>query len=107
CGRGGPGRTAREAEGLRQWLGSRAEVLSGPAARVLLAWWTDYVGRRQVRVHGWQERPYRQRQEPSERDLPSWSPLCLLSPDRTLLRHRGGRTDLLLVCPCGIVGTPG
>jgi hypothetical protein len=99
-------RTARAAEGLRQWLGSRAEVLSGPSARVLLAWWTDYLSRRHYRVLGWQEKAYRQRQEPHERDLSSWPALCQLSPVRTLLRHRAGQTDLLIVCPCGTCGTP-
>ncbi|HKB39014.1 MAG TPA: hypothetical protein VKD72_21405, partial [Gemmataceae bacterium] len=86
--------------------GSKGEHIPRPTARVIVAWWSDYLGRRHHRILGWQEPGYPYRQDPDARDLLSWSPLCLVSPARTLLRHRKGHRELLVVCPCGTCGTP-
>lgn len=97
-------RIAGRPEGLREWAGG-SDRSTGPAAHVAVAWWTDYLGRRHFRVLGGQVEAW-YRSHPV-RVLSSWPPLCVLCPERTVLRHPGEAPEVLVLCPCGVCGTPG
>jgi hypothetical protein len=99
-------------EGVRLWLAERGEVDTYPAdvrATLLgLAWWTDPLGRRRVRVAGRRlepgnESPAHRFGPPGER----WPALCYLDPEHMVLRTLPRRKpELIAVCGCGAVGSP-
>jgi len=87
-------RLGREGEGGRTWhVGETA---------VRLAWWTDYLGRRHVRI----------RAVPVERRtsgvwVEPWAgvpPLLEVHPEAGFAVRSAGPADLLVVCPCGVAG---
>jgi hypothetical protein len=92
---------ARRAEGRQVWTAGRG---GAPAAHVEMAWWTDPLGRRHVRVKG--ERLGRTgRQAARSSPFKGW-PLWHLYPERLLLSEWGGRKELLAFCGCGAAGPP-
>jgi WD40 repeat protein len=99
-------------EGVRQWTGqitSTDQPLSGDRATLLgVAWWTDPLGRKHVRVAGRRQEGFSQHARnlfaPYEASRP---PLWLVHPERLLLRTLpGGRPELLALCRCGALGPP-
>jgi WD40 repeat protein len=100
------------AEGVGRWLGGTAAPAQGLASEratlLGVAWWTDPLGRKHVRVAG--------------RRIESFSdhycncfvaasttrpPLWLVYPERLFLRTLpGGKPELLALCRCGASGTP-
>jgi WD40 repeat protein len=92
---------ARKPEGVRHWRPRGAPVVS-------LAWWSDALGRRHVRVAA---------RKPSEVDPPKtgstrtfhpedWPALWQIYPGRAWLRLRSRRLEALVWCRCGAGGTP-
>lgn len=103
---------ARETEGVRLWLPGRPIRLDAPLTeltpRLALAWWTDNLGRRHVRVacrnDGGRSSLRHHRLGPPGRLPP---PLWLVYPDHFCLRTRPGREpELIALCRCGDVGPP-
>jgi WD40 repeat protein len=99
-------------EGVRLWLAERGQVETYPAdvrATLLgLAWWTNPLGRRLVRVVGRRVEPGNA--SPAHRfGAPDeqWPALCYLDPDhmvlRTLTTHK---SEVIALCGCGAVGSP-
>jgi hypothetical protein len=103
------------AEGVRQWTAPAAAPAPGqnfPSDRATLlgvAWWTDPLGRKHVRVAG---RRHEGLFSEHARNLfapygGSRPPLWLVHPERLLLRTLPGRPpELLALCRCGVSGTP-
>src|SRR5262245_57096232 len=91
-------RIAQEPEGSHRWEG-RA---SGCGARAVFAvtWWADHLGRTHVRICG-----YSFVGDPTLQEL-ALPPLAKIQPQRTLLRYREGREELLVLCPCSVGGPP-
>jgi WD40 repeat protein len=109
------------AEGFRQWNGGKDQRASSPhgdsgrsRSALAIAWWTDAVGRRHVRVLA-------RRAALKTPDLvcllwpprftrtgfaQTWPPLVLVYPAFTFLRVRGGQRQVVATCRCGVVGTP-
>jgi hypothetical protein len=88
-------------KGTRQRSAARATLLG-------VAWWTDPVGRRHVRVVGRRLLPFSEfhlnRFGPPDAETP---PLVLIDPDHCFVRHRPGRApELLVCCECGATGSP-
>src|SRR5262245_43295823 len=74
--------------------------------RVYLAWWTDHLGRRHVRVTRPTPRAF-DPGAPQPAPLGLWPPLGRVYPERVLLRARpGGLHTLLAVCDCGVSDRP-
>jgi hypothetical protein len=93
------GKVARQAEGRLDWNGGRGREAH---AHLMLAWWTDRLGRRHARVLGCQQPiqgPLRLLDGAREK-APIWS----VYPGPLVERRQGDRTDLLAVCPCGACG---
>ncbi len=103
---------AGKPEGVQLWLadvGPTATYPVGIRATLLgLAWWTNPLGRRLVRVAGRRIEPGNER--PQNRFGPpgqQWPALCHLDPDHVVLRTLAGRkSELIAVCGCGAVGSP-
>jgi WD40 repeat protein len=71
---------------------------------VAVAWWSDWIGRRHVRVIGCQ----RQAVEPPEallRPGPSQPAVAVVYPEQAFRLSRRGRTEVLVACPCGVFGS--
>jgi hypothetical protein len=97
-------------EGFRQWLAAA----DGPRrddhrSAVAVAWWTDRLGRRHVRVKGarWSF-TYGSKEEcntlcPHPQSRP---PLWMIYPELIYLADVGAGECVLAACPCGEVGTP-
>jgi hypothetical protein len=103
---------ARKREGVGRWVAGleRAEDATPFVRATLLglAWWTDYLDRKHVRVVGRRLEQgnefHQNRFGPLGEARP---PLWLVHPDRVVLRTLPGkRTELLAVCGCGMVGRP-
>jgi WD40 repeat protein len=105
-------------EGVGQWIeGVRDPAAFPPNERATLlgvAWWTDPLGRRHVRVAGRRLEPFNEfhqnRFGPLGDERP---PLCLIYPEGVVLRHEEGKgkkkrapVRLLAVCGCGVIGDP-
>jgi hypothetical protein len=88
-------------EGRRQWSDSHR----GDTARVVLAWWTDQVGRRHVRVAGSNSRHLEHRFTSTVRN-DSRPPLWHLYPDGLFYREKAGAGEWWAVCGCGTAGPP-
>ncbi len=104
------------AQGLRHWQGLIGRLWQMPAGRrvwsddgrghfISLAWWTDAVGRRHIRIVG--ENKLRGEESPplpaNEDPRP---PLAHVFPDRLFRRQRDGVDVWLAVCACGATGKP-
>jgi hypothetical protein len=81
-------------QGTMRFTGS--QVGGSPAAHVAVAWWADAIGRRHVRVRGLA----------SPAAPPVVPALAEVYPDRALVRRRGRRADVRVVCACGQGGDP-
>jgi hypothetical protein len=97
-------------EGFRQWLGAA----EGPRredhrSAVAVAWWTDPLGRRHIRVKGarWSFTYGREGESsilcPYEQPRP---PLWMIYPEFIYLADAGAGERVLAACPCGAAGTP-
>jgi WD40 repeat protein len=97
-----------QAEGVRCWAPTMSRpqplpIQAGPL--VVVAWWTDPLGRRHVRVAG--RRPWDEAAMPLGPPGEERPPLWLIEPDRLFLRTLPGRPrHLLAACACGAVGEP-
>jgi sugar lactone lactonase YvrE len=89
----------RRAEGRLHWNAARGRT---PFAHVMLAWWTDRLGRRHVRVLGC---PHPAQGPLCQLDHPEKAPIWAIYPTRLIERRRDGRADLLAVCSCGVCGS--
>jgi hypothetical protein len=93
---------ARVAAGRPEGWDLQAKRRSGlPSTAVFLAWWTDAVGRKHVRVTGYRA------EAPEWLDaqvLGEWPPLWHVFPERVYRVGAEGR--LLVVCECGLAGSP-
>lgn len=77
---------------------------AGTELCLLMAWWTDPLRRKHWLIEAHE----------NDDDLPPLaatppfdSPLCWIAPPGTVGRRAaGGRSDLVVVCRCGVVGTP-
>jgi WD40 repeat protein len=92
-------RLIASAEGLQQWSDSH----HGNTARVAVAWWTDHLGRRHVRIRAGNSRDGSYRTLTSTR-TDQRPPLWHVYPDRLFWRERGGRSGWVAVCGCGEAG---
>ena len=94
------GRLTRQAEGWRQWDGGggRASVDRTAAG---LAWWTDYLGRKHVRILGQRQRTSVILASAGKRPV-----LALLYPQHTFFQQRQGQRHLNVLCGCGVFGRP-
>jgi WD40 repeat protein len=97
-------------EGHHQWNGGEGEGRSSQQSRsvVVLAWWTDLVGRKHCRVVGRRGRFNRHLLHnllgpPEEGSRPA---LWLVYPDYVFLQRHQGRRVAVALCPCGSYGTP-
>jgi hypothetical protein len=90
-------------KGTAQHSRARATLLG-------VAWWTDPVGRRHVRIVGRRLLPLSEfhlnRFGPPDVTTP---PLALIDPEHCFVRHlpNGATPELLVSCECGATGTPG
>jgi hypothetical protein len=95
-------------EGRQEWLGRQAPAYETRSA-VGVAWRRDYAGRLHVRVIGRRDL-LPPAAGPLALDLfglpPDWPALLRVHAAPTLLRERDGRTDAVVLCPCGAAGTP-
>jgi acetyl-CoA C-acetyltransferase/acetyl-CoA acyltransferase len=84
------------AQGAREWR-------VGVASLLAVAWWSDSLGHRHVRVVGWEGAPLPD-------DLTAAlgpTPAARVYPGRLICRQRPGQApEWLAVCPCGVVGVP-
>jgi WD40 repeat protein len=99
-----------EAEGFRQWTGDEP---AGPRTRdqrsvLAVAWWTDWLGRRHVRVKG-SRHDFSYGREglrnifcPFEGKRP---PVWMIYPHHIYLAGEGEGKQVLAACPCGVAGT--
>jgi hypothetical protein len=99
------GELAKSPEGWWQWNGSGK---SGEVRSVLgVAWWTDHIGRRHLRLVGRRDAFRRDRLVhllcPNVGARPG---LCLVYPEAAFLLHRGGRREVAVLCRCGAAGSP-
>jgi WD40 repeat protein len=94
------GRLTRQAEGWRQWSGGSRRV-SVDRTTAGLAWWTDYLGRKHVRILGQRRRTDEFSQLAGERPG-----LALLYPQHTFFQMRQGQRRLNVLCGCGVFGAP-
>lgn len=94
-------------EGWRQWNGGTGKGKSGEARSVVvLAWWTDFIGRKHQRVVGrrgnFNNAARKNMLAPGEPRPPLW----LTYSENIYLRQREEDWDLVAVCPCGVAGAP-
>jgi WD40 repeat protein len=99
---------ADSAEGWHQWAGTAPPGdARGDRSVAGAAWWTDYTGRRHVRVIAY-------RRSLNRRELNRFflndgrlqPPLVVLYPEYTVTHTRGGESRLWVACACGAFGTP-
>jgi hypothetical protein len=88
-------------EGYRSWdIGGQQIVKT-----VCLAWWTDALKRRHVRVGAGKLDHFRRGDPLLFNKSIWWTPLALVYPARTLVRG-GPRPTSRVVCACGAAGRP-
>ncbi len=88
----------QQAEGQRLWDGLK------PPLRIM--WWTDYLGRRHVRITN-PTVPFGSPTAPQPANPDTWPPLGQVYPEHVLFRQRPGREkELLAVCRCGAIAPP-
>jgi hypothetical protein len=90
------------------WLRRFVDVSLARSHRVAVAWWTDPLGRRHLRVHGWFEQASMTFRVCYQRawDDPSVPPLWHISREQTYLSLCGDRSEAIVCCSCGAAGTP-
>jgi hypothetical protein len=89
-------------EGHREWLGQPLAGRYPPAARVVAAWWSDYLGRRHVRIAGAGRADLAAALAPG----PSRPPLAWIYPRHCVMVGEHRRYRLLVLCGCGAWGRP-
>jgi hypothetical protein len=92
----------RLAEGYREWQARARGWRFSTQASQLVVWWSDYLGRRHVRVVGGCVHRGAQLSAPG----PNRPPLACIYPEPCILITRHRRSQLLVVCGCGVWGTP-
>jgi WD40 repeat protein len=99
-------------EGVALWVGDkgRGDTFPPTPRSTLLgvAWWTNPLGRRTVRIVGRRIEPFRE--SSSNRFGPpwhSWPALCHIDPDHVVTRtFTGGKPETIALCGCGAIGPP-
>jgi hypothetical protein len=95
-------------EGSHRLGGNWGPAFVEPASFVGVAWWTDRLGRRHVRVVGRRQERFSEHhlhhfRAPGGGDLP----LALVDAEHVFYRHPAeGAPRLMLRCDCGLIGTP-
>src|SRR5579884_342328 len=96
-----------EREGRQQWNGGLARAAGGDTRTVAAAyWWTDYGGRKHVRVVG-RRGPFSSAQLANLLDPTGERPLVwLVRPNDVYFRQEGERWLPWAACRCGAAGPP-
>jgi hypothetical protein len=96
------------AEGWWQWNGGAGRGRAWqPLSLVGIAWWTDRLGRRHVRVLGRRRKFSRpELNHLLDPEAEGWPALAGVYPDAGFLAERGGQRSLVAVCACGAFGPP-
>jgi WD40 repeat protein len=99
---------AGSAEGLHGWAGSAPPGdRRGDRSVIGVAWWTDYTGRRHVRLLGYRRSLNRKELTGFfHNDGRAQPPLVVLYPEYTVTHTRGGKSRLCAACACGAFGPP-
>jgi hypothetical protein len=98
---------ATSREGMRCWhVRDDHSAWPEPGSGVAVYWWTNFPGRRLVRVIGYADRsvlfwPGFLRGDPT-----GPMPLLAVAPRQARLRDREGRLEPVVFCECGVWGTP-
>ncbi len=95
-------------QGWRQWNGGEGRLRTGDARSiVVLAWWSDQIGRKHHRVVGRQGNFNRPMLDnllcPFGEQRPA---LWFVYPDYVFLKRQGDRRVACALCACGAFGTP-
>jgi hypothetical protein len=96
-------RILADPEGGRVWEGLPGQTI--PQVVIVAAWWTDYIGRKHVRLYG-SDHIGQYYNAPPLRPGPDTPPLACVYQRYTLFRERAGNRQLVCVCPCGASGLP-
>jgi hypothetical protein len=88
------GRLDADPEGQQVW-----RVRAQSNVEVAAAWWCDFLGRRHVRVRGWDGMPAWLYEAPS-------AALPAVYPDHTLTHQGEGGSRQFVLCSCGAWGEP-
>src|SRR5262245_33480024 len=97
----------KQREGFTRMLDSSVALAAQEgnerATLVGLAWWTDPLGRKHWRIVGRRLEPGNNLLEHRFGPLKAnWPALCFLCPERTILRRRGKKAEVLVLCRCGV-----
>jgi hypothetical protein len=96
-------RIAQEPEGCSMW-GQRPDRLLPESGNLRVTWWSDFIGRRHVRVEAVYREGLSATAWPTFKEGP---PLLQVYPeDAFTVRREKISAGLLVVCACGAVGTP-
>jgi hypothetical protein len=90
------------AEGHVEWRVPAQGWRYGVQAALVAVWWSDFLGRKHVRLVGGSPQGGAVLPVPAP-DLPA---LACVYPDRCVFASLHRRSRLLVVCPCGACGTP-
>jgi hypothetical protein len=91
-----------QADGHVEWRVQGQGWRYSTQAALLVVWWSDYLGRKHVRLVGGSPQRGAVLPVPAP-DLPA---LACVYPERCLFVSRNRRSRLLVVCACGAWGTP-
>jgi hypothetical protein len=97
-------RIAGKREGGHEWSGD--PTASSTPAVLGAAWWTDFLGRRHIRLNGSDHVGHPYSTTPPLRAGPDLPALACVYPRRTLFRIADGQRRLFCLCPCGAWGPP-
>jgi hypothetical protein len=89
-------------EGSRTWRVPARGWRFSSEAELFAAWWTDFLGRKQLRLVG----GHSQDGEPLPVPALNLPALACVYPCHVVLRDRNRRSELLVVCDCGAWGRP-
>jgi hypothetical protein len=92
-------------EGFRYWRGGFG-VGHAPHSRLAAAWWTDWLGRRHLRLCGARQALLYQMLAIYFATAPQRPPLWLVHPQRTGERFVRGSWRTFVACDCGAAGAP-
>jgi WD40 repeat protein len=100
-------RLERDHDGRQQWNGGDSRGRPGEIfSVVVLAWWTDLIGRRHCRIVGHRGKLDQARLDnflcPGEERPAVW----LVYPDYFFRRRGHGRCEIVALCACGRCGPP-
>jgi hypothetical protein len=95
---------AAKTEGWEMFRAGRGGV---PATQIIVAWWSDVIGRKHVVVRGWRIEHHQARMVLYRDILETLPPLLHAYPEYVCLRQLGSQTpEVICACGCGAIGTP-